>query len=133
MSERTVFRANAGLSHVPYHKPALIHEWQDNSHILAVQKGWYQNRDPKSADCHVTMLALIAGEVFEAIEEVRDGGRIVYTGENGKPEGVGIELADVLLRLFDYAEFCGIDLQEMLETKHEYNKTRQHRHGGRLA
>lgn len=129
----SVFRAEAYKFTTQCDNPVDIGDWQETAHTLAVDKGWYQNRDPKSADCHVTMLALIAGEVHEAIEEVRDGGRIHYTGENGKPEGVGIELADVLLRLFDYAEFCGIDLQSMLETKHKYNKTRQHRHGGRLA
>lgn len=130
---RTVFEACADVYDDPNPNPGRVFEWQESSHYLAVEKGWYQNRDPKSADCHVTMLALIAGEVHEAIEEVRDGGLIHYTGENGKPEGVGIELADVMLRLFDYAEFCGIDLQEMLETKHTYNQTRKHRHGGRLA
>lgn len=130
---RTIFEAEAGLRPCNPDCLEFILDWQRNTHAVAVRKGWYVGRDPKSADCHITMLALIAGEVHEAIEEVRDGGRIHYLGPDGKPEGVGIELADVLLRVFDYAEFCGMDLQALLETKHKYNQTRTHRHGGRLA
>lgn len=107
---------------------------QRASHNLAIQKGWYDSRDLSDPNVHITMLALIATEVHEAIEEVRDGGRLVYTDpETGKPEGVGIELADVILRVCDYAEACGLRLPTLIRMKHEYNVRREHRHGGKLA
>lgn len=53
-----------------------------------------------------------------------------YRGE--KPEGVAVELADAILRILDYCAFAGIDIESVLETKHEYNKGREYRHGGKL-
>lgn len=52
-----------------------------------------------------------------------------YNGE--KPEGVAVELADCLLRILDYCGYAGIDIEEALRLKHEYNKTRSYRHGGK--
>jgi NTP pyrophosphatase (non-canonical NTP hydrolase) len=48
-----------------------------------------------------------------------------------KPKGLDIELADVLIRVFDFAGKEGIDLDAALRTKMEYNKGRPHMHGGR--
>lgn len=49
-----------------------------------------------------------------------------------KPEGVAVELADAILRILDYCAFAGIDIESVLEEKHEYNKGREYRHGGKL-
>lgn len=48
-----------------------------------------------------------------------------------KPEGVGSEAADVLIRLLDTCERTGIDLESEFERKTKYNATRGHRHGGK--
>lgn len=48
-----------------------------------------------------------------------------------KPEGVGGEYADVLIRLLDNCKRDGIDLEFEYERKLAYNRTRPHRHGGR--
>lgn len=75
-------------------------------------------------------MALIHSEVSEAAEEHRKGmanDHVYY--ENGKPEGIPIELADALIRI---ADFCGrnnIDLEKAIETKHEYNVGRPYKHG----
>ena len=53
-----------------------------------------------------------------------------YRGE--KPLGVAVELADAILRILDYCAFAGIDIESVLEEKHEYNKGREYRHGGKL-
>ena len=92
--------------------------------------------DAAIADYTVARLALIATEVAEAIEEVRTGhaaDKTYYSGENSgtrprKPEGVPSELADVVIRAFDFAHEFGIDLAAMIEEKLAYNKTRPHRH-----
>lgn len=81
----------------------------------------------------IVLLALITTEVAEAIEEVRAGRFREWSGENGKPEGLPAELADVVIRCFDLAEGLGIDLTGAIERKHAYNASRPARHGGKLA
>jgi hypothetical protein len=48
-----------------------------------------------------------------------------------KPQGVGPELADVLVRILDYCEEHGIDLQAMMKLVMDHNLTRPVRHGGK--
>lgn len=53
--------------------------------------------------------------------------------ETLKPEGFASELADVLIRVFDLAGALGIDLEDAVQSKMAYNKTRPHRHGGKAC
>lgn len=48
-----------------------------------------------------------------------------------KPLGIAVELADCILRILDYCAAEGIDIDAILREKHEYNKTRPYRHGGK--
>jgi hypothetical protein len=104
---------------------------------------------------------LIVTEVAEMTEEIREGNPDVYVEQDGvkipielpeipsfiltengntpeekmtfrKPEGEAIELADVLIRCLDYAGSKGWDVDALVRTKLEYNKTRSFRHGGKL-
>lgn len=77
-------------------------------------------------------LMLIVGELVETHEEVRSGKPPIYTGDNGKPEGTAVELADVQIRLGDYAWEFGEPIQGAIDTKAKYNATREKMHGGRL-
>ena len=52
------------------------------------------------------------------------------TARSKKPEGVAVELADCVIRILDYCGHAGIDIEEAIRIKHEYNKTRPYRHGG---
>lgn len=110
-----------------------IKEWQKEVHDLARAKGWYRAGEERNMG---EVMMNIASEVSEAWEAWRDGKEATYfvstkTGE--KPEGVQIELADVVIRIMDTCEANGWDLEECIRLKHEYNQTRPYRHGGKRA
>jgi NTP pyrophosphatase (non-canonical NTP hydrolase) len=76
-------------------------------------------------------LSLIHSEVSEALEEVREHHFTMEFDEKGKPIGLPSELADAVIRLYDLAEFLGIDLDDVVDTKMDYNETREFRHGNK--
>lgn len=117
-----------------------IRDMQTRAYDMAVANGWWP-APPGLQDGRInyerisSALALIHAEVSEALEELRDAtyiDAVRYDPERGnKPEGFGVELADIVLRVADLAGACGIDLQYRIEEKLAYNATREHRHGGR--
>ncbi len=76
-------------------------------------------------------LCLMHSEISEALEEYRKpfGNIQQITLNQGKPVGFPIELADLLIRVFDTAAAFEINLAEAIRIKMEYNRTRPHRHG----
>ncbi len=95
-----------------------------------VRKGWEPNPSRTFGD----EIALIHTELSEAFEAYREGGFKDQTLDTAfsKPEGVGSELADVLIRLLHTASSRGIDLQFEYNRKMAYNEGRPWRHGGKL-
>ena len=77
--------------------------------------------------CETTML--IVTELAEAVEEDRAGRAGVWYADNGKPEGIDIELVDALIRLLDLLGSRGVDVDELLAIKRDYNATRAPKHG----
>jgi len=112
--------------------PQTIREWQKAIHDYAKAKGWW---DPEKPRTFGDLCALFHTEISEAFEEHRNGHGLteVYQNEDkpGKWEGVPVELADLVIRVLDFAEWAGIDLQEVMARKHAYNLTRSYRHGGK--
>lgn len=92
--------------------------------------GWWEE-DRSIGD----LIALVHTELSEAFEEFRNGrapDEVYYNLENpDKPEGFGVELADAVIRIMDIAEQEKIDLAALIMLKHEYNKSRPYKHGGK--
>lgn len=178
--------SEAGWQVIDLDFPALA----ERSHALAVEKGWWPGIMVTS-DRIDEAVTLIASELFEALDEYRNGvplAEIRYS-ETGKPEGYVVELADVIIRCADLAgrlcmadkvhladkrfddepvilspvrmvriaaehalvthtpigyvddtvaivcmhcDALGLPLAEAIEIKHAYNRTRPHRHGGKV-
>jgi NTP pyrophosphatase (non-canonical NTP hydrolase) len=96
-------------------------------HELAIEKGWWEDEEERRFP---EIAALIHSEISEALEEYRNSSPNLYFHDD-KPEGLGIELADAIIRILDYCARTQIDIDKCLEIKHNYNKTRPYRHGGK--
>lgn len=104
-----------------------INELVEAVGVNSRDKGW---RDPPPPMAE--FIALTHSELSEALEEARDGRtmtEIYRNGSSAKPEGIPIELADAVIRIADFCELHGIDLEAAIEMKMDYNRTRPRRHG----
>ena len=96
-------------------------------------------------------ISLLHSEVSEALNEFRNHkeyDEIYYTCEvchsecvncslnftvcpNRKPQGIGIEFADIFILLLSYSGYYGIDLSSAIDIKCAFNRLRPYRHGGK--
>lgn len=119
-----------------------LNEWASVIHENAVAHGWWAQGVCDGGDFRIDgdvdrplpeILMLCVCELAESMEEYRDGKTLLYEGENGKPEGIAVEMVDCIIRILDWMGHNGVDVDELIRKKHEYNKTRPYRHGGKLA
>lgn len=122
------------------------------------QKGWRGEDSPKRNVGELS--ALLHSEVTEAFESYRNNEPgLWYKYPNGvksdlplipaedctigdvdknemvlgKPEGMAAELADVIIRVLDFADEYDLPIVEAVLNKHAYNQSRPYRHGGKAA
>ena len=123
-----------------------INEMVEESHRVAKEKGWHDG----GLKSPLEVLMLMVTELAESAEEFRNDkppvyfndvdkmlvaptlNGIIYNPENHKPEGWGVELADVIIRIGDFCGLRVVDLEAIIKLKMDFNATRSHRHGGKL-
>ncbi len=114
-----------------------IEEWSIEIHANAVAHGWWENKERHISEQLMNMVS----ELTEAWDEYVMGKDLTMTSyqdcdrekTHNKPEGFGIELADCVIRIMDTCYALGIDLEKCIKDKHEFNKSRPYRHGGKIA
>lgn len=122
----------------------------DMVHQNAVEHGWWEQK-PKFGE----LMALVHSEVSEALEHARNGREpdeqfyeCGYLGDCGarmindfskcptceyvgKPDGIPIELADIIIRVLDICGQYHIDIGSAIFEKMAYNQGRPYKHGNK--
>ena len=139
------------MTETKIHALLTIRAMQEEIYEVNEANGWYESERTFGDD-----IALLHTEVSEMFEAYRDHQLqdatatpacdcpVSTSGIRGlhhstdcaifrtvKPEGVGSEAADVLIRLLDTCKRRGIDLEFEYRRKLAFNKTRGYRHGGK--
>jgi len=101
-------------------------DMQREIHKTAKEKGWW-DRPREAPEC----IALMHSELSEALEAYRVGNPI---SEKIAPfSQMEEEFADVIIRILDFAEHAGFEIEKALAVKMAYNERRPYRHGNKEA
>lgn len=130
-----------------------LNEWAKEIHDNSIAHGWWEEERS-----FAEIVALCHAELSEALEEERNNHPMLWwlceknpnanprncdlcpyehdgtcdvPGEKLKPEGKAVEMMDCIIRILDWMGKENIDVDKILQKKHEYNKTRPYRHGGK--
>lgn len=103
--------------------PLALPDVQMICHNLAWNAGWWHDIETgEPLDRNVgELMMLMVSELSEAFEGVRKNKMDDHLPHRKSEE---VELADTLIRIFDYAEFKGFDLESAILEKLRYNQQR---------
>ncbi len=120
----------------------MLNDLAKEIHEINKSKGFWDQTNGRNAS---EVFILIISEVIEATEEFRAGRGVNETlfedsdvpglwsttqsERFKKPVGVPSELADTIIRTLDACAAWGIDIEEAIRIKMEYNLTRGRLHG----
>ena len=103
-----------------------INDFANEVHDNAVAHGWWEEKRPFGE-----IIALCHSELSEALEAYRNREDMVWMNGD-KPDGIAVEMCDCIIRILDYLAEENIDVEYVLQLKHEYNKSREYKHGGKV-
>ena len=104
----------------------MINELVERAYNNSVKHGFWEEKRNFGE-----VIALMHSELSEAFEEYRQGRAVndTYYENGNKPCGIPSELADVVIRIFDFCGGNDIDLEKIIQEKMEYNEKRPYKHG----
>lgn len=91
-------------------------------HTVSRDAGWWAGLDPDEPMVFATKLALTHSELSEALEGSR---KSLMDSHLPHRRAVEVELADAVIRIFDLAGACDMNLEGALKEKMEYNLHRE--------
>lgn len=91
---------------------------------LSKEKGFWDH-NPNSSE----KLMLIVTEISEVVEHLRGGTENEKSSKIPDFTNEEEEVADAIIRMLDYASARGLRIGQAVIAKHNYNKTRPHKHG----
>jgi NTP pyrophosphatase (non-canonical NTP hydrolase) len=117
-----------------------LNEIADAVHSLAWEKGWHSESEGEDAFVERACNNL-HDEVCELHEAWRNNNLHSLCDKSEKMVDARIdpltcaeeEFADIIIRVLDNCRKLKIDIQSAVERKHEYNKSRTLRHGGKRS
>jgi NTP pyrophosphatase (non-canonical NTP hydrolase) len=106
-----------------------VNELAQECHDTARRKGFWdrpnqvdgEQLDPFDVHIALAKLALVHTEVSEACEAIRK--------PHDPDENLSEELADIVIRVFDFAVARGIEIEGAIVAKMDRNKGREYMHG----
>jgi NTP pyrophosphatase (non-canonical NTP hydrolase) len=104
----------------------MINKLAQEINANAINKGFYDGQPNHFDPVWISnRLMLIVSELAEGLEGVRNGN----LSSEPKSGGLGEELADACIRIFDLAYSMKIDMEKAIQDKHEFNLSRPYKHG----